>query len=607
MSLNKCLVSRYAMAHDLLHIFIDSPNSRCYFYRHVPTGIMFPDPTWMQFGIYSSLANTWRQRKEYLRQQIALKFGSAGGAQKKIDGNKVIDEMETRRETALRRSKRAERRRQVQLCLEMEDEEAQSRRFYKWELLENLRERRLMRSEDVESKMMREAERHIKEIEQSAYFMGGAGGKGGNKGGGGGRKASTGLVTSPSKNGNGSPKKANGKGKGRRGGGNAGGGGGGGGGNGDNGGGADGGDEDGGMTEEQYQQVLANMGYERRRDYLKEVALSRRKREEDRARMIVEDDHSRTMRAQWIIEDAQARIKKEFGDDDDDDDDDVQAALAKAAALQQSAAVSASNSLVNSASASLAEADPAPPIPELDLESLRKRAEEGVEIEGDVGSDSAEEDLYVDLPFWMDTPRDWEEMNFLEQKTYVKYHSGVRKRQKRIDRSIAREYLRLEKLQQASFKQWKESNRRAEFISNEAELKCMIAEEEMKEAESALVHLVSNQTKIRIYARNKGDQELRAKSTMRKKEEVLARRERELEHARQWLKSCQSRQRLRDRLMQKVTSSSTIQRSQTLALSYPLTLAHLLTSALITILSDAPSNIPPLVVSCKGHRQLHMD
>ena len=523
-------------------------------------GIMFPDPTWMQYGIYSSLANTWRQRKEYLRQQIALKFGSSGGAQKKLEANKTIDEMQTKRETALRRSKRAERRRQLQLCLEMEDEEELSRRFYKWELLENLRERRLMRSEDVESKMMREAERRIKEVEQSAYFMGGAGGKGGAKGGGGGRKNSTGLASSPSKNGNTSPNKSSGKGKGRRGNGN----GNGGGGNGDNGGGGGGGgDEEGGMTEEQYQQVLANMGYERRRDYLKEVALSRRKREEDRARMIVEDDHSKTMRAQWIIEDAQARIKKEFGDEDEDDDDAVQAALAKALAAKQSASVSAANSVVNSASVSLAEADPAPPIPELDLESLRKRAEEGVEIDGDVGSDNADEEIYVDLPFWMDTPREWEEWNYLEQKTYVKYHSGVRKRQKRIDRSIAREYLRLEKLQQASYKQWKESNRRTEFTSNEAELKCMIAEEEMKEAESALVHLNANQTKIRIYARNKGDQELRAKSMLRKKEEVMARRERELEHARQWLKSCQSRQRLRDRLMQKVTPSTHLSHTNT--------------------------------------------
>ena len=549
---------------------------------------MFPDPTWMQFGIYSSLANTWRQRKEYLRNQIALKFGSSGGQQKKLTENKVIDEMQTKRETALRRSKRAERRRQVQMCLEMEDEEELSRRFYKWELLENLRERRLMRSEDVESKMMREAERHIKEVEQSAYFTSS---KGGAKGGGGGRRDSTGLASSPSKSGNTSPNKTNGKGKGRRGNGNAGGGGAGagGGGKGDSGGG--GGDDDGGMTEEQYQQVLANMGYERRRDYLKEVALSRRKREEDRARMIVEDDHSRTMRAQWIIEDAQARIKKEFGDDDEDDDDGVQEALAKVEAAK---AVSAANSVVNSATVSLAEADPSPPIPELDLESLRKRAEEGVEIEGDMGSENAEEEIYVDLPFWMDTPRDWEEWNFVEQKTYVKYHSGVRKRQKRIDRSIAREYVRLEKLQQASYKQWKESNRRTEFYSNEAELKCMIAEEEMKEAESALVHLVANQTKIRIYARNKGDQELRAKSTLRKKEEVLARRERELDHAFQWMKSCQSRQRLRDRLMQKVLST-TIYRTQIIVLTCPL--MHPLIYSLVlspVTLVGLPSNVSSL-------------
>ena len=37
----------------------------------------------------------------------------------------------------------------------MEDEEIHARAFYKWELLENLRERRLMRSEDTESKVLK--------------------------------------------------------------------------------------------------------------------------------------------------------------------------------------------------------------------------------------------------------------------------------------------------------------------------------------------------------------------------------------------------------------------------------------------------------------------
>ena len=88
-------------------------------------------------------------------------------------------------------------------------------------------------------------------------------------------------------------------------------------------------------------------------------------------------------------------------------------------------------------------------------------------------------------------------MDYFQQKYHVKYWSGVRHRQKRLDRLIAREYVRRDKMVIESMKEWKERYRLTELASNEAELKMMCAEEEMKEADSALIALRHNQSKVR--------------------------------------------------------------------------------------------------------------
>ena len=83
---------------------------------------------------------------------MALQFGpKAPGPSKEKEG--VLDEDKEKRLQQIRRNERAEKRRQRVCCNAMEDEEIHARAFYKWELLENLRERRLMRSEDTEGKV----------------------------------------------------------------------------------------------------------------------------------------------------------------------------------------------------------------------------------------------------------------------------------------------------------------------------------------------------------------------------------------------------------------------------------------------------------------------
>ncbi|KAB2892992.1 MAG: hypothetical protein F9K40_17510 [Kofleriaceae bacterium] len=66
----------------------------------------------------------------------------------------------------------------------MQREEVLCRDFYRWELKENLRERRRMREEEVEGLRLRKEEQRLrKEAMEAAMLM--RGGDGGNKGSGG--------------------------------------------------------------------------------------------------------------------------------------------------------------------------------------------------------------------------------------------------------------------------------------------------------------------------------------------------------------------------------------------------------------------------------------
>ena len=163
------------------------------------SGIVFPDPVWMQFGAYDSLAKIWKTRKEKLRENIANNFSGRseeGGMAKKSTGG--LSAIQNARLQADRRKRRAERRRQKQLCDEMEIEDNICRVFYQFELKENLRERRFMRAEDLLSKDLREAFMRMQAASHSAYLVVGRG-----VGGGGGG--------SPHKNPNPNPKSPVGK------------------------------------------------------------------------------------------------------------------------------------------------------------------------------------------------------------------------------------------------------------------------------------------------------------------------------------------------------------------------------------------------------------
>jgi hypothetical protein len=132
----------------------------------------------MQHGSYSQLSSIWKSRKAELKAKIDQNMGQANKqkAAKAAKERPVLDEKQLAKIAAERKRRRDEKRRQATLNAEMAAEELRCRAFYKWELVENLRERRAMREEDMESKIMRSEEKKQLAQMQSSYNVGGMGG-----------------------------------------------------------------------------------------------------------------------------------------------------------------------------------------------------------------------------------------------------------------------------------------------------------------------------------------------------------------------------------------------------------------------------------------------
>ena len=105
----------------------------------------------MQFGAYESLANSWKNRKEFLRSEIARSKGSAHTVVKLAEA--PVSAISSDKAREIRHAKNAELRRQREMCGQMAEEERGCRFAYKAELVKALAERRLMKDEDASSRL----------------------------------------------------------------------------------------------------------------------------------------------------------------------------------------------------------------------------------------------------------------------------------------------------------------------------------------------------------------------------------------------------------------------------------------------------------------------
>ena len=133
------------------------------------SGIYFVDPHWMQYGVYCSLRNMWKTRKTELKQLIDKNMPSRKKFEEEIKHLTNSADHDTLAEMQMKRLKNLEKKRQKKLCAEMADEENLCRAFYRWEMLQNLAERRRMREEERLTKQFMHELEHMKRALLSNY------------------------------------------------------------------------------------------------------------------------------------------------------------------------------------------------------------------------------------------------------------------------------------------------------------------------------------------------------------------------------------------------------------------------------------------------------
>jgi hypothetical protein len=438
------------------------------------SGIMFPNPAWMQYSTYNSLASVWLTRKDELRRRIDL--GKATAMKnllmdpRHLEKKKLsMDPAEVRKRRMVRLQKLAEKARQAALCAEMQKEEMLCRDFYRSELLLNLRERRHMREEDKLSLEMRVAEEKARKAEQEAFeLLHSQAAVAGSATDGGASGASTGSHAPH-------------------------------------------------LTTAQKAELDAKKGftYERRRQELKDLTLERRRRAEDQALMILEDEASRALREIDRIERQKAAYVAEYGEPELSDEEGAD--------------------------------DPSLTEEERKARSAEAKYENAEYLERAMAGKKA-----IPVPSYVKPPPEFESWSIPNQNKYLKIMITVHVKKKRAEKNIAKEARLYVNMENKSVTDWQSKYCIAELAELESELGIMQAEEELKEFEAHLIDVKDNITRVLVYCREKGEEELKSRTELRQREQLARQRDQELAEADAWLQLCMRRARNRDKLKRRV-------------------------------------------------------
>ena len=141
------------------------------------SGLIIPHPAWMQFDTYASLIDLVKRKRAQLKAELQLVMGALA----KVDAHRrshpdpiapLNNDLSSPRElTDDEMDRKLEMERQKLLCDQMAVEEEWCRRFYKWELLENLRERRAMREEESAMRELIREERAMEAAQDKSYAV----------------------------------------------------------------------------------------------------------------------------------------------------------------------------------------------------------------------------------------------------------------------------------------------------------------------------------------------------------------------------------------------------------------------------------------------------
>merc|ERR1711871_398528 len=164
------------------------------------------------------------------------------------------------------------------------------------------------------------------------------------------------------------------------------------------------------------------------------------------------------------------------------------------------------------------------------------------------------EDGDVVIPKWMVLPDNWVDMNRVRQHEYVYHETKTRECRMNVVKNNERERRRLEAMQKKGKREWRQMMAMSNIKEWRCELEYMEFEETAKESEYRVAELKENMRKLNLFCRSKGEEELHAKSALRKMEELARKRTRELDEAEAFLQVCIRRSKTRDKLKRRVTN-----------------------------------------------------
>lgn len=259
--------------------------------------------------------------------------------------------------------------------------------------------------------------------------------------------------------------------------------------------------------------------YEQRRQELKELTLERRRRAEDQAHMIIEDKLSVILREIDKAERQKKAYLAQFGTD--------------ATEAEMQAAVAPVDPMGGGISRE--------PVDEEDKEVVEMINGQPV----------------LKVPEWLlpTLPLPFYEWDVKKQNKFIRMMIQIHIKQKKAKKNIEREMARLDKLHDKSYNEWADLYRVVEQEEMESELALMEAEEELRDTESKLEDLKENSNRLASFCREKGEEELKLRSQLKKLEEIARKRDRELSEADAWLNLCIRRSKTRDKLKRKVNDS----------------------------------------------------
>ena len=188
----------------------------------------------------------------------------------------------------------------------------------------------------------------------------------------------------------------------------------------------------------------------------------------------------------------------------------------------------------------------------------------GVSVEDLDGADmedmnvQGDDDAFIEIPNWFepeDVPERWDDWAPNKQRSYIDAKKDVRDRKIAIQRNIDVAERNLDKLEDVSYDKWREWYAVVEQEEMETELTVMNMREVSRQYEHDLQTLEANIHRVLIFCREKGEEELRAKSRWKKKQAQARKLDKQLAEAKAWYDLCLHRSKQRDKIKRKVVEN----------------------------------------------------